>query len=182
MINSNTNYRYIFGFIFIMLSACGGGGGNESSDVSSIYINFPGSSNGDFVIDSENSKVRFLKNSRSMETFDNAPTNITLSNVNELIQNGNNKIGNIQLVAGSGNSTIAGLVASNGNMLSIKSDGVNTSLVASNIKFNKPDSTSNSGNGSSSSTSGSLESCGKIVYPGDNSDHVHITQHSIINI
>lgn len=84
--------------------------------------------------DANNTTVRFYQLApRKMEVVDGTATDITLGTSNELIQGAGKVIGNVQLIAASDDSPIAGLVGTNGNML-VVSNSTPASLVASNVK------------------------------------------------
>lgn len=155
-----------------LLSGCGGEGDDSSTsaEASSPYIKFDGSANGEGVIDANNTYVKFLKATRTMETFDKLPTDITLDDSNRIVKGGGTVIGAVTLIGGTNNSTIAGLVASNGTMLAVDSSAGGASLKNTNTTFAKPNTGSSSGTGSGSGTSGDLASCAKKPYTGDSSD------------
>lgn len=133
----------------LLLSGCGGEGDDSSTsaEASSPYIKFDGSANGEGVIDANNTYVKFLKATRTMETFDKLPTDITLDDSNRIVKGGGTVIGAVKMVGGTNNSTIAGLVASNGTMLAVDSSAGGASLKNTNITFAQPNTSGSSGSG-----------------------------------
>lgn len=169
----------IFGATLAALSGCGGGAGGSDSTanttLTSAYVTFAGSANGESVRDANNEVVKFLKVSRSMEVFTKAPTDITLDSTNNLVQGGNKIIGAVQLVAGDNNSAIAGLVATNGTMLAVNNISASSAtLKATTTIFAKPGTVSTSSSGNSTATgtgsTSSTASCTIANYKGPNDD------------
>lgn len=146
----------------LIIYGCGGGDIDNAAPVNSP-INFSGNSNGESVIDANNQYVKFLTASRSMEVFSGTTTDITLDSSYNIIKGGNTLIGSVSLIAGSNNSTIAGLVSKSGTILGVNTSSDGATLVATNTPVPKP------GTGSSG-RSGSLAACKLIAYPGDKSD------------
>lgn len=126
--------------LLALITACGGGGSGDSSDssASSTYITFAGSVNGESVVDANNEFVKFLATSRSMETASKSPSDITLDSSNNIVQGGNRVIGSVRLIAGTNNTTIAGMVATNGTMLAVNTAAGTSSLGSTTVTFAAP--------------------------------------------
>lgn len=157
-----------------LLAACGGGGDTDASQTPSTYLSFAGSSNGESVVDAQNNYVKFRANTRIMEVAGvSTGSDITIDNNNNLVKSYRN-VGKVQLVAGTGGTSIAGLVATDGTMLEVRSSGSAgaVTLVNTDVRFAAPGSGgSGSGSGSGSGGgSGSLQACAQQTYPGDTSD------------
>lgn len=153
----------------LAIYGCGGGSDSDPSS-SSKYINFAGSANGESVIDANNQYVKFLSNTRTMEVAGNESTDITVDSSNRIVKGNNVVIGDVKLVAGSDNSSIAGLVATNGKMLKVNPTASGTtSLVETDSTFaapgTSPASTSESNGTPSNSTTTS--GGGVAYYQGD---------------
>lgn len=164
------------------LCACGGGGGDDESPAptSSTYIAFPGSGNGESVVDAYNNYAKFRAGTRGMEVA-GVSSDITLDSSNNLVKGGSQNLGKVQLVAGSNGSAIAGMVAADGTMLAIEQkSGGGVTLGKSSVRFAAPGGSGGGGSGSGGSGgsgsggsgggSGDLAACGAIKYPGDSSD------------
>lgn len=182
--HSNTPALFYAGKLVLLvglaasLGACGGGD-EASAPSSSTYLSFPGSSNGESVVDAYNNFAKFKMDSRVMEIA-KAGSDIKLDSENNLIKSGNKKIGKVRLVSGSGGTAIAGLVATDGTMLVIESvsSGAVT-LANSEVRFAAPGTGGGSGSGSTENGGsaggtetgqGDLKACASVKYPGDTSE------------
>jgi len=151
-------------FCFLMLTGCGSGSDSGVSDSvieASKYISWDGSSNGEYVVDAYNKKVRFLKTTGVME-YSGSQYPATIVVGSDLRVNGKN-IGSINYVGSTSGGKITGLVGTDGKYLSISVDtSGNLSFGNTNITPSSPGSTG----GSTGSTSSGSVTCAQSVSLG----------------
>lgn len=112
--------------LIFALPACGGGGGDS---ITSTYITWSGSANGEYVVDATGDMVRFEANTGDMVFGSTTYTNIYVSG-STLYFNGS-RFGTVASIKATNGSTIAGLICNNGYYADIYGPESSVTIVCS---------------------------------------------------
>lgn len=114
--------------LLFVLPACGGGGGDS---ITSTYITWSGSANGEYVVDATGDMVRFEAGTGDMVFGSTRYTNIYVSG-STLYFNGS-KFGAVTYIQATNGSTIVGLICNNGYYADISGTESNLIIVCSSV-------------------------------------------------